>query len=508
MGALLKSVVFLGVIIAITVYAIVRIVLTVALAPEYSLTDRLFSFGLLLAELFILLHATGYAVALLRATRANDIGEIPVPPLPYPPPGVAILVAARHEPREVLEETFRNLTNIRYPSKTIYFLDDSSDEKYLREAEEICLKFNLKLFRRQERHGAKAGIVNDCLKGLTDKYVAVFDADQNALPGFLDPLIPILEANPKLAFIQTPQFYSNIDSSHVARGATFQQAVFYEYICEAKGTNESMFCCGTNVVFRREALLSVGGMDESVVTEDFATSVKLHMAGWKSLYYNHVGTFGMGPETLAAYFKQQSRWARGTVGVMRKVLSSLARHPLSLRLSQWWEYMLSSTYYFVGIAFVLLMICPVAYLFFDVPSFLIHTDIYISVFVPYFSLSLGVFFVTLRARRYRARDLFTGQMLTYVAFPVLAVATAMGLLGAQGTFGITDKGRGRAMPWTSLWPQFLFMFLNFAALVWGINRYWYERDASILINCVWALYHFAIMCSVFYFNEELSEEAR
>ena len=76
MGALVKSVVFLGVIIAITVYAIVRIVLTVALAPEYSLTDRLFSFGLLLAELFILLHASGYAVALLRATRAKDIGEL------------------------------------------------------------------------------------------------------------------------------------------------------------------------------------------------------------------------------------------------------------------------------------------------------------------------------------------------------------------------------------------------------------------------------------------------
>jgi hypothetical protein len=28
------------------------------------------------------------------------------------------------------------------------------------------------------------------------------------------------------------------------------------------------------------------------------------MTGWKSTYYNHVGTFGMGPEALAEYFKQ------------------------------------------------------------------------------------------------------------------------------------------------------------------------------------------------------------
>ncbi|HPQ81626.1 MAG TPA: glycosyltransferase [bacterium] len=507
MGAAAKSFVFLVSIIAIIVYAIVRIVLTVLLSHQYGPIDRLFSVMLLSAELFILMHAAGYAVSLLRATRARDIGEIPVPPLPYPPPKVAILVAARHEPRRVLEETFRNLTNLRYPSKAIYFLDDSSDEGYLREAEDICEKFGLVLFRRKERHGAKAGIVNDCLKTLEEKYVAVFDADQSPLPGFLDPLIPILEADPKLAFIQTPQFYSNHDASHVAKGAAFQQAVFYEYICEAKGTHESMFCCGTNVVFRTEALRSVGGMDESVVTEDFATSVKLHIGGWKSLYYNHVGTFGMGPETLAAYFKQQSRWARGTIGVLRKVVSNLFRHPLRLRVSQWWEYLLSSTYYFVGLAFLLLMICPLGYIFLDVPSFFIHTDIYISVFVPYFALSLGLFFVTLRARKYRAGELFTGQILTYIAFPIFIASSAMGLLGIQGTFGITDKGRGRAMPWLSLWPQFAFMFLNFTALVWGINRFWYEREISIIVNCVWALYHFVIMCGIFYFNEELAEAA-
>ena len=507
MKGLLPTFAFLLAIVAIILYAIVRIVLTIVLAHEYGAADLFFAVMLLAAELFILLHALGYAIALLRSTRATDIKDLPVPPLPYPPPPVAILVAARHEPREVLEDTFRALTNLRYTAKTIYFLDDSSDEPYRREAEEICAKYDLKLFRREPRHGAKAGIVNDCLKTLTETYVAVFDADQCPLPGFLAPLIPILEARPDLAFIQTPQFYSNAQASHVAAGATFQQAVFYEYICEAKGTHESMFCCGTNVVFRREALVAVGGMDETVVTEDFATSVKLHMAGWKSLYYNHVGTFGMGPETLAAYFKQQSRWARGTVGVFRKVLAGFLRHPFALKLSQWWEYLLSSTYYFVGIAFTMLMLCPVAYLFFGVPSFFIHTEIYVSVFVPYFALSLGVFLTTLRVRHYRARDLFAGQALTYIAFPVLIAATIAGLLGSQGTFGITDKGKGRAMPWRSLWAQFLFLFLNFTALVWGLNRFWYERDASILVNCFWALYHCAIMTGVLYFNEDLTEAA-
>jgi len=501
------NIIFILILLAIVVYAIVRIVFTVSLAADYSWSERAFSFLLLFGEVFILIHAFGYALNLLRTGISGSVEIKGTHALAFPPPGVAILVAARHEPREVLEETFRSLTNLRYPSKNIYFLDDSSDEKYLREAEEICRKFDINLFRRKERHGAKAGIVNDCLKTLKEKYVVIFDADQNPKPGFLMELVPIMETDEGLAFVQTPQFYSNISASRVAKGAAFQQAVFYEYICEAKGSNQSMFCCGTNVIFRREALLDVGGFDESVVTEDFATSLKLHAGGWKSLYNNHVGVFGMGPELLSAYFKQQDRWARGTVGVLRKVVGQFLRHPFSLKPGQWWEYFLSSTYYFVGLAFLFLMICPIAYVMFNVPSFFIHTDIYLSVFIPYFALSLGVFFFTLRKRHYRARDLFVGQMLTYIAFPVLIVATVGGLLGIQGTFGITQKGKGRRMSYVALWPQISFMLLNFVAFVWGMNRFYYERDFSVLVNCFWVLYHWFIMMGVFYFNQDLSPEA-
>lgn len=499
----LGDVLYIGVMIAIIIYAMVRIVLTVAMAGDYTATEITFSVLLLLGELFILVHALGYAIALYRSKRHKEEVLVQKPQeLPSPLPEVAILVAARHEPREILEETFRSLNNLRYPAKKIYFLDDSSEESYRKEAEEIAARFGLQLFRRKVRHGAKAGIVNDCLKTLTEKYVAVFDADQNPKPGFLMDIVPILERDVKLAFVQTPQFYTNINVSHVAKGAAYQQSVFYEYICEAKGSKQSMFCCGTNVVFRRDALLSVGGFDEEVVTEDFATSLKLHLKGWRSLYYNHVGVFGMGPELLAAYFKQQDRWARGTVGVFRKVVWNFLKNPLGLKISQWWEYFLSGTYYFVGLAFTFLMICPIAYIFFNVPSFFIHIDIYLAVFLPYFALSLSVFIFTLRARHYKARNLFLAQMLTYITFPVLILSTLMGLFGIQGTFGITAKGKGRRMSYFSLWPQITFMTLNFAAFVWGINRFYYERDFSVLVNCFWVLYHWFVMMSVFYFNED------
>ncbi|HOY10885.1 MAG TPA: glycosyltransferase, partial [Candidatus Omnitrophota bacterium] len=376
-------------------------------------------------------------------------------------PDIAILVAARHEPREVLEDTFISLNNLNYPNKEIFLLDDSSDEKYKNEALELAGRFNLRLFRREIRHGAKAGIINDCLKTLSHKYVAIFDADQNPLPEFLNKIVIILENDQRLAFVQTPQFYSNIEESRVARAAALQQAVFYEYICEGKSSQDAMFCCGTNIVFRTKALLEAGGLDETTVTEDFATSLKLHAKGWKSLYYNHVYAFGMAPTNLAGYFKQQYRWANGTITVFKKILAAFLRRPFSLKPNQWWEYFLSGSYYMVGFAFFILMFFPILYLLFKVPSFFARPEIYLSAFLPYIFLSTGIFYFVLRDRNYQVKDLFLGQLLGCITFPVYMKAALFSFAGIKTSFGITGKTKGITIPYVKLWPQIAAFLLNF-----------------------------------------------
>lgn len=486
-------------IISIMVYMITRA--TLLFFAEYKLIERVLAIILLLCEFFVIIHGFGYVVNILRImnSRLEDIPKIK-PGLEEP--SVAILVAARHEPKEVLENTFITLNNLAYKNKNVYFLDDSSLEEYKQEAQVLCQSYNLKLFRRQNRHGAKAGIINDCLKNLKEKYVAIFDADQNPLPNFLQVLIPILESNDNLGFVQSPQFYSNIEISRVARGSAFQQAVFYEYICEGKSSSDSMFCCGTNVVFRRKALIDVGGLDESTVTEDFATSLKLHTQGWKSLYYPHVYAFGMGPESLSGYFKQQFRWAIGTISVFKKVIFKFLTKPFSLSLSQWWEYFLSSSYYLIGVAFFIMMLCPIIYILFKIPSFFAKPEIYFLAFFPYILLSMSIFYLVLKGRNYRLKDLFLGQLLGEITSTVYMRAAVSAILGVKATFGITQKTKVKAIPYILLWPQISLILFSFIALVWGINRYIYEREIAILVNSFWTLYNGLIFISIFYFNKE------
>jgi len=490
--------------IAILVYIVVRA--TLFLFAEYAPIEKLFAIMLIFGEFFVLLHALGYVFNIFKVFRqqktAAEEQQVKIGKGLRNEPSVAILVAARHEPKDILKSTFVTINAMNYKNKQVYLLDDSSLEEYKKEADELAEEFELKLFRRQARRGAKAGIVNDCLKTLDQKYIAIFDADQNPMPDFMNVVIPTLEQDTKLAFVQTPQFYSNTEESNVSRAAAFQQAVFYEYICEGKNTENAMFCCGTNIVFRRKALMDVGGLDESTVTEDFATSVKLHSKGWRTLYYPHVYAFGMGPVDLNGYFKQQFRWSTGTISVFKKLLWRFLTKPFSLKPMQWWEYLLSSSYYLVGLAFFCLMICPVIYLLFKIPSFFAKPEIYFLAFMPYITLSIAIFYMVLGTRNYKIKDLFLGQLLGASTFSVYIRGAVSALLGFKTTFGITEKVKGRALPYFRLWPQLAMVYLSFIALVWGVNRFIYEKNMAILVNSFWTLYHFLILSSVFYFNKE------
>ncbi|HQG29624.1 MAG TPA: glycosyltransferase family 2 protein, partial [Candidatus Ozemobacteraceae bacterium] len=492
------------------------------------------AFFLLLAESFILVHGFGYFINLFHILTAKKTVEKRVRReaalTAFPP--VAIVVASYREPLEVVENTLTCFYNLTYPNKRLYFLDDTRYDlpgqdpgellAYREKIDALCRYLNVDVFRRRW-HGAKAGLINDFLDFISgnpregssllefsgldrserEKYLCIFDADMNPLPGFVEPLVAMMEERPKMAFIQTPQYYSNFEANRVAHASGLQQAVFYEYICEGKSLGDAMFCCGTNVMFRVDALLDVGKFDETSVTEDFATSLKFHRRGWSSAYRSFVCTFGMGPEDLGGYFKQQFRWALGTVGLFRQILGEFVRNPGQMSLYKWWEYALSGTHYFIGWALFTMIVCPILYLFLEVPSYFAWPGFYFLLFTPYILLSMTVFFWTLTRRNYRLRDAIRGQLLLAVTFPVYMKASFLAMLGKRGSFQVTPKNGGHSLPLYELWPQLVLATLSLAAVVWGINRVYYEQTqvAAVLANSFWCLYHSVVLFSVLYFND-------
>ncbi len=469
---------------------------------RYNHLEKILAVIFFSAEAFIMVHALGYFSSLLRILiKKPDVEKDNAVKGELPP--VAILIPVRHEPAQVLENLLISCHNLNYPRKTIYVLDDSTEEKYQDEAEALAYKYHARIFRRRGvRHGAKAGIINECLQDIQEEYVAIFDADQNPVSDFLSRLIPVMQADPGLALVQTPQFYTNNAGRKVSYSANTQQGIFYEYVCEAKSGAQAMICCGTNVIIRVSALRSVSGFDESNITEDFSTSLKMHLKGWRTRYDNRVCVFGLGPENLLSYFKQQNRWAMGNVGVLRTVIHEFFKNPRRLSLVQWFEYMITGSYYLIGWAYLFLFLCPILYVFFNIPSFFMDPVVYAFAFSPYIGLSLCIFYITMHNRNYSFIQLVRAQALIFITFPVYARASLYGLLGRQNKFQVTSKADVKVIAYSGLWMQIILWTVSLAAFTWGINRIIYEHSPALVFNVFWIGYHLALFSAIFYFNEE------
>lgn len=456
-------------------------------------------FLLFLAESHSIIHSLGFILSAIRIRKRGinyhrkvelDIRNLPA---------VTVLVPARNEPLNVLEVTFISLASLNYNNKQIVFLD-GSDDQYMQGNKELAYKYGISYFRPNFKTKSKAEAINTYLPQINTKYLSVFDADQNPMPDFLMETVALAEFSGNIAFVQTPQLYSNLNLSPISYGAALQQSIFYEGVCESKGAVDAMFCCGTNFLMRTQVLKEVGGFDESSVTEDFASSVKIHSLGYRSIYYNHARVFGMAPQDLESYFKQQFRWAVGSTGVLRELIVMKIKGQLKISAAQLWEYILSATYYFTGWSFFILMICPALYLLFRVPSYFSNPYLYVATFIPYYLMTTANFYTTMRRRNYKIKDIFTGVIMASISFPVLMKASLFGMLGIKTQFQITGKGGGKVLSFWRLWPWTLSIIFISSAVLYGVTRIT-ENFYAISINIIWCFYHIALLSNIYRFNK-------
>lgn len=485
---------------------------TIPFDPRFAPSDRILAFCLLWAELFLCMHGVGYFTSVLKAARRERRGTPWLFAHNADAP-VAVLIASYNESEGVVAETIASVLAMDYPAFTVYLLDDSTRPESRTGAARLAARFGIELVQRNTRVGFKAGAINDLLPRLTEKYVAILDADQRPFTTWLRDIVPMLEENPQLAFVQVPQVYVNTRGLPVARAAAFQQAVFFEYICEGKSDSNAMFCCGSNVIMRREALMSVERVvdgrrhffDETSVTEDFATTVRLHAAKWRTAYVNRRYVVGMGPETLPAYFTQQMRWAMGTLGVGLRVIRQLLRSPRELTAGQWWEYLLSGTYYFVGFATFIFMMAPVLFVGFDVRPLQSDTGLYLVFFIPYIVFTMNLFFFGMMLRNYSLKGVWLASALSFATFRTYMKAGIVALFGLKRTFGVTPKGVGGAIPLRRLWPELVLLAANLLTAGYGV--FWmlrYGAELAYGINTVWAGYHSVLLSTLFvHFNKRV-----
>ena len=492
----------LGTIASISVYVLFRlstVIRSLSFVDDFLQLVLIFTF--FLAELFILLHATGYFVNILRSSANYQRKYIGYASIRSHEPTVSILIPTHDEPVEILKRTIIASKYTDYEKKEIIILDACDDKKNSQATQKLTKEMGVKyFFVPHPRHGAKAGSINELLPAITSPYIVIFDADYRASRNFLKLLVAQMEEDKKLAYIQTPQFYGNLRESEVSRAAQLQQSIFYEYICEGKSLTGGMFMCGTNLILRTKAIKAVDGFIENSITEDFATSFELHRQGWKSSYYNFTTAFGDGPLNLEQYLRQQYRWARGSIGVFLTMLPYLFFSSRHISFSAKIEYVLAGSYYFVGLVWLTFILLPITYVFFRIPAHMSDPWLYVASYLPYFLTTVIFFMVSLIKRHYKLVDWLKSQSLAFMAVPTYVRAAIDAIFHRRAQFKKTKKDAEiDAISWSFLFGVMGLIGLSFIAMIAGIGEgILYGFNSVVILNVWWSFFHTFILSFIIF----------
>lgn len=429
---------------------------------------------LVVAEVFNIAQAVGFwwtVTARRRNVRQDD--RTPLSPATV----VDVFIPTYSEPVEVVEPTVAAATRMRGASLRVWLLDDGDRPAMA----ELAARNGIGYITREEHSGAKAGNINHAIGKTNGDYIVVLDCDHVPHPDFLEETLFHFNDD-KVSFVQTPQYYANHDESPIAQASFAQQAIFFGAILEGKDRHDATFCCGTNVVFRRKALESVGGFPTNSLTEDFELSIRLHESGWKSRYVSKTLASGLGPEDMASYVSQQHRWARGCLSALPRILR--AKLPMRLRF----QYLLSSAYFFSGFTVLVYMMLPVTNMVFGVqPLAQTTADQFLLHFAPYYALCLYAL-----ARAGRGSFTFSAFALSSASFWIQIHACYRWLFRRPSRFVVTPKqGSAHRQP-RAVAPALLVLGVLGVSIAYGLTG---AVTAGALNNAAFAAMHMCVLAA-------------
>jgi GT2 family glycosyltransferase len=246
--------------------------------------------------------------------RRFVVPEAKQPIVPGPAPSFSIIIPAYEAAAFIADAVESALAQTVPPHEVIVCDDGSTDD--LRGALAPFVG-QIKLLHKE--HGGVAGTRNVAIRAATSDFVAVLDADNRFLPGYLDALTELAVARPDLDILTTDAF---LELEGEVYGRYYRGKARFVIDDQRRGIIHQHFVYA-NAAYRREALLAVGGYDESYdvlgTASDTDLLVRMILAGsGVGLVEEPLAVYRIREESLSS---NRARSTRGGVVVLERAAS-------------------------------------------------------------------------------------------------------------------------------------------------------------------------------------------
>jgi len=226
----------------------------------------------------------------------------------YPAVGIGIL---NWNGKKWLEQFLPFLYNISYPNYKIYVIDnDSSDDSiaYL-QAEHP----NVRVISTGGNHGF-AGGYNRGFAQMPEPYVLMLNSDVEVTPGFLEPMVALMESDPAIAVCQSKllSFHQRDHFEYGGAAGGMMDVLGYSF-CRGRifdtieldnkqyNTDPVFWACGACSLVRNDAYQKVRGMYEYFFMhfEEIDLCWRMQAAGYTIMYCEVSVVYHVGGATLS-----------------------------------------------------------------------------------------------------------------------------------------------------------------------------------------------------------------
>lgn len=232
-------------------------------------------------------------------------------------PMVSLHVPVFAEPPELVIATLNAIARLKYHSFEVLVVDNNTKEEALwKPVEEHCRQLGprFRFFHIDPLEGAKAGALNFALARTAPEaqVVGIIDSDYHPDQAFIRDLIGYFE-DPQMGFVQTPHDYRQWQGSTYLTMCYWEYKAFQHTVLVALNERNATLTIGTMCLLRKSVLQQVGGWATWCLTEDSELAIRIHDAGYSSVYVPRSYGQGLIPDTFGDYVKQRYRWIAGPV---------------------------------------------------------------------------------------------------------------------------------------------------------------------------------------------------
>lgn len=393
------------------------------------------------------------------------------------------------EPLSMFERTLEACARVRYPHTT-YLLDNTRDPRF----RELAERHGVVWLELVGIPGAKAGKINRALTLTDEELILILDPDHIPFPEFLDRVLGHFDDD-RVGFVQVSQAYYNQGRSFTAAGAAEQTYAFYGPGQMGLYGHHACVAIGANCTFRRTALMSIGGHGIGLA-EDLVTAIRLHGAGWHSVYVPEVVSRGLVPEDLGSFYKQQLKWARGVYEV---VFAELPRLFATLRWRQRLSYLTIGTYYLCGATTLVFLIFPYLYLWTGMQPAAMRFGGFLVASAPVAVIGVIIYLTVQRwlCDPQTERGLhWRGFALKIACWPVYLAGSLLAVVRADIPYIPTAKQAVRGRFFRLAWPHLALVALylgTLARVVYVRTVQTSEASLALTTEAVWGMIAFATL---------------